>query len=52
MEYNIHISYIHTNIHRYIQTPILWLRDVKNQLIGKDSDAGKTEGGGEGDDRG
>ena len=52
MEYNIHISYIHTNIHRYIQTPILWLRDVKNQLIGKDSDAGKIEGGGEGDDRG
>ena len=52
MEYNIHISYIHTNIQRYIQTPILWLRDVKNQLIGKDPDAGKIEGGGEGDDRG
>ena len=32
------------------ETPILWLLDVKNQLIGKDPDAGKV--GGEGDDRG
>ena len=45
MEYNTHIPYIHTNICRYIQTPILWLPDVKNQLIGKDADAGEIEHG-------
>ena len=27
------------------ETPILWLPDVKNRLIEKDSDAGKIEGG-------
>ena len=27
------------------ETPILWLPDVKNWLIGKDSDLGKIEGG-------
>ena len=27
------------------ETPILWPPDVKNWLIGKDSDAGKIEGG-------
>ena len=27
------------------ETPILWLPDVKNWLIGKDPDAGKDEGG-------
>ena len=26
------------------EAPILWPADVKSQLIGKDSDAGKTEG--------
>ena len=31
------------------ETPILWPPDVKNQLIGKDLDAGKA---GEGDGRG
>ena len=30
------------------EAPILWPPDVKSQLIGKDSDAGKTEGGGRG----
>ena len=25
----------------FIQTPILWPRDVKNRLTGKDPDAGK-----------
>ena len=44
MEYNTHIPYIHINIRRYIKTPILWLPDVKNQLIGKDADAGNIEG--------
>ena len=34
--------------------PILWPPDVKNQLIGKDPDAGKERlrAGGEGDNRG
>ena len=32
------------------ETPILWPLDVKNWLLGKDSEAGKTEAGGEGDD--
>ena len=32
------------------ETPLLWPPDVKNELIGKDPDAGKV--GGEGDDRG
>ena len=27
------------------ETPVLWPPDVKNQLIGKDPDAGKFEGG-------
>ena len=27
-----------------IEAPILWPPDVKSQLIGKDPDAGKTEG--------
>ena len=27
-----------------VETPILWLPDVKNWLIGKDPDAGKIEG--------
>ena len=27
------------------ETPILWPPDVKNQLIGKDSEVGKIEGG-------
>ena len=26
------------------ETPILWLADVKSQIIGKDPDAGKDEG--------
>ena len=26
-----------------VETPILWPPDVKSQLIGKDSDSGKTE---------
>ena len=26
------------------ETPILWLPDVKSQIIGKDPDAGKDEG--------
>ena len=26
------------------EAPILWLPDVNSQLIGKDPDAGKTEG--------
>ena len=34
------------------ETPILWLPDVKNQLFGKDPDAGRLKAGGEGDDRG
>ena len=35
------------------ETSILWPPDVKNQLIGKDPNAGKDlEAGGEGDDRG
>ena len=35
------------------ETPILWPPDAKNQLIGKDPDAGeKLKAGGEGDDRG
>ena len=39
------------------ETPIVWLPDAKNWLIGKDPDAGKDSGlgkraGGEGDDRG
>ena len=34
------------------ETPILWPPDTKSWLIGKDSDAGKIEAGGEGDDRG
>ena len=35
------------------ETPILWLSDAKNWLIGKDPDAGKDwRWGGEGDDRG
>ena len=36
------------------ETPILWPPDVKNGLIGNDSDAGKErlKAGGEGDDRG
>ena len=35
------------------ETPILWSPDAKNQLIGKDPDAGeKLKAGGEGDDRG
>jgi len=35
------------------ETPILWPPDAKNQLIGKDPDAGKrVKEGGEGDDRG
>ena len=29
----------------FIETPILWPREAKSQLIGKDTDAG-TEGGG------
>ena len=33
------------------EAPILWLSDAKNRLTGKDSDAGKIEGGREGDDR-
>ena len=33
------------------ETPILGAPDVKNQLIGKDLDAGKIEGGREGDNR-
>ena len=34
------------------EAPILWPSDVKNWLIGKDSDAGKDQkAGGEGDDR-
>ena len=35
------------------ETPMLWPPDVKNQLIGKESDAGKDWGqeGGHGDDR-
>ena len=27
-----------------VETPILWPPDVKNQLIGKDPDAGKDRG--------
>ena len=27
------------------EAPILWLPDAKSQLIGKDPDAGKIEGG-------
>ena len=35
------------------ETPILWPPDAKNQLIGKDPDAGKRlKAGGEGGDRG
>ena len=36
------------------ETPILWPPDVKNGLIGNDSDAGKErlKAGGEGDNRG
>ena len=34
------------------ETPTFWPPNGKNWLIGKDPDAGKTEGGGEGDDRG
>ena len=34
------------------ETPILWLPDVKNWLIGKDPDAGEWLEVGEGDDRG
>ena len=34
------------------ETPILWTPDVKSQLIGKDPDAGRDWGAGEGDDRG
>ena len=34
------------------ETPILWLPDAKNWLIGKDPDAGKDKAGGEGDNRG
>ena len=35
------------------ETPILWPPDEKNQLIGKDPDAGERwRAGGEGDDRG
>ena len=34
------------------ETPILRLPDAKSWLIGKDSDAGKIEGGRRGDDRG
>ena len=34
------------------ETPILWPPDAKTWLIGKDPDAGKDEGIGEGEDRG
>ena len=34
------------------ETPVLWLPDAKSWLIGKDPDAGKDWGQGEGDDRG
>ena len=34
------------------EAPIIWPPDVKSQLIGKDSDLGKTEGRRKRDDRG
>ena len=45
-------SFLILTIRTDAETPILWPRDVKSWLIGKDPDAGKDWAGGEGDNRG